>query len=96
MTTTQLGTFDYTVPAEFYGDYASDYDIDAINTEVLDRLNTLLPEGVTIARNGMIFAEVEVADAAREIDYRELLDMVDADAIAAEHEVTTDDTRAEL
>ena len=64
MTTTQIGTFDYTTPAGFFGDYAGDFDIDAINDEVLDELNAMLPCGVTVARNGMIFAEVEMADEA--------------------------------
>ena len=87
MTTTQIGTFDYTIPAEFYGDFASDFDTVAINAEVLAKLNALLPDGVTIAANGMIFAEAEVADAAREIDYSELLDQIDVDAIMIKHEI---------
>ena len=87
MTTTQIGTFDYTIPAEFYGDFASDFDTVAINAEVLAKLNALLPDGVTIAANGMIFAEAEVADAAREIDYREVLDQIDVDAIMIKHEI---------
>ena len=88
MTTTQIGTFDYTIPAEFYGDFASDFDTVAINAEVLAKLNALLPDGVTIAANGMIFAEVEMADEAREIDYREVLDAIDVATIANAHEVT--------
>ena len=87
MTTTQIGTFDYTTPAEFFGDYAGDFDIDAINDEVLDELNAMLPCGVTVARNGMIFATIEAADEAREIDWRELLDQIDVDAIMIKHEI---------
>ena len=88
MTTTQIGTFDYTIPAEFYGDFASDFDTVAINAEVLAKLNALLPDGVTIAANGMIFAEAEVADAAREIDYREVLDRIEIQLDAYERELT--------
>ena len=88
MTTTQIGTFDYTTPAGFFGDYAGDFDTDAINDEVLDELNAMLPRGVTVARNGMIFAEVEMADEAREIDFAELLDAIDVATIANAHEVT--------
>lgn len=87
MTTTQIGTFDYTTPAGFFGDYAGDFDIDAINDEVLDELNAMLPRGVTVARNGMIFATIEAADEAREIDWRELLDQIDVDAIMIKHEI---------
>ena len=86
MTTTQTGTFDYTVPAEYFGDYAGDFDMDAINAEVLDELNALLPDGVTIAANGMIFAEIDLADQAREIDFRDLLDQIDVATIANAHE----------
>ena len=88
MTTTQIGTFDYTIPAEFYGGYAGHFDTDAINDEVLDELNAMLPRGVTVARNGMIFAEVEMADEAREIDFAELLDAIDVATIANAHDVT--------
>ena len=87
MTTTQIGTFDYTIPAEFYGGYAGHFDTDAINDEVLDELNAMLPRGVTVARNGMIFATIEAADEAREIDWRELLDQIDVDAIMIKHEI---------
>ena len=41
-----------------------------------------------IAANGMIFAEVDLADAAREIDFAELLDAIDVATIANAHEVT--------
>lgn len=94
MTTTQTGTFDYTVPAEYFGDYTGDFDMDAINAEVLDELNALLPDGVSVAANGMIFAEVDLADHAREIDWRELLDQIDVDAIASEHELSDSDYAA--
>ena len=87
MTTTQIGTFDYTIPAEFYGDFANDFDTVAINAEVLAKLNALLPDDVTIAANGMIFVEAEAVDAAREIDYREVLDQIDVDAIMIKHEI---------
>lgn len=86
MTTTQTGTFDYTVPAEYFGDYTGDFDMDAINAEVLDELNALLPDGVSVAANGMIFAEIDLADQAREIDFRDLLDQIDVATIANAHE----------
>ena len=87
MTTTQIGTFDYTIPAEFYGDFASDFDTEAIDAEVLAQLNILTPEGVSVAANGMVFATIEAADEAREIDWRELLDQIDVDAIMIKHEI---------
>jgi hypothetical protein len=87
-TTTQTGTFDYTIPAEHYGDFAADYNTDAINDAVCDAINAMLPEGITIARNGMIFADVDKADEARELDFAELLAAVDVDAIVDAHEAT--------
>lgn len=87
MTTTQTGSFDYTIPAEYYGDYASDYDTDAINADVCDALNALLPEGVSIARNGMVFAELDAADVARGLDFAELLESIDVDSIVIRHEI---------
>ena len=87
MTTTQIGTFDYTTPAEFFGDFAHEYDTEAIDAEVLAQLNILTPEGVSVAANGMVFATIEAADEAREIDWRELLDQIDVDAIMIKHEI---------
>ena len=87
MTTTQIGTFDYTTPAEIFGDFAHEYDTEAIDAEVLAQLNILTPEGVSVAANGMVFATIEAADEAREIDWRELLDQIDVDAIMIKHEI---------
>ena len=95
MTTTQTGTFDYTIPTEYYGDSAADYNIDAINAAVCDAINAMLPEGVSLARNGMIYAEVEMADTAREINYRELLDQIDVASIVEQHQVTTSADRTD-
>jgi len=87
MTTTQIGTFDYTIPAEFYGDYAGDFDTDAINAEILTKLNAMLPDGIYIAADGSIYAEVALADVARGINWRELLDRIDVDTIMIKHEI---------
>ena len=86
-TTTQTGTVDYRVAADYYGDFAHEYDTEAIDAEVLAQLNILTPEGVSVAANGMVFATIEAADEAREIDWRELLDQIDVDAIMIKHEI---------
>ena len=91
MTTTQIRTIDYRVPVEYYGDFAADYDTAAIDAAVLAQLNAKVPAGVTIAADGSVYAEVEVADEAREIDWRELLDQIDVDAIAVAHELSDSD-----
>jgi hypothetical protein len=87
MTTTQITSFDYTIPVEYFGDFADDYAIDLINDEVCDAINDELPEGVALACNGMLFAEVEVADVARELDLREILEDLDIEAIIRRHEI---------
>ena len=76
MTTTQITSFDYTIPVEYF-----------INDEVCDAINDELPEGVALACNGMLFAEVEVADVARELDLREILEDLDIEAIIRRHEI---------
>ncbi len=86
MTYTQVGNFDYTIPGEYFGDFADDFDTAAIDDDVCDAINAKLPDGVTLARNGMIFAELEVANEAREIDFAELLGAVDMEPILAKHE----------
>ena len=91
MTTTQIRTIDYRVRVEYYGDFAADYDTAAIDAAVLAQLNAKVPAGVTIAADGSVYAEVEVADEAREIDWRELLDQIDVDAIAVAHELSDSD-----
>ena len=58
-TTTQTGTVDYRVAADYYGDFAHEYDTEAIDAEVLAQLNILTPEGVSVAANGMVFATIE-------------------------------------
>lgn len=69
------------------------YDMDAIRSDYRDAIQALLPAGVTLALNGMVFADVEVADEAREIDWSQFEDTtafgqsVDFWAIAANHVV---------
>lgn len=88
MTTTQITTFDYTIPGEYFGDFADDYDIDAINDEVCDAINDAIPAGVVLAYNGMVFAEVDLTDVAEALDFDEIiLQQIDVDAIISRHEI---------
>lgn len=86
MTTTQLSrSFDYTLPVEFFGGFEDDFDIDAINDEVCEAINALLPEGVVLCRNGMVIADVELVDLASRIDFRELSDGIELEPILKRH-----------
>lgn len=65
------------------GDYAADYDLTAIETEVRAALNAALPEGVSLAGNELYGPYDE---RSREIDYPAVLGRVDFWEIAARHE----------
>lgn len=67
MATTQVGQIEYQVPAEFYGDFAEDFDTEAVNAALLARLNEQMPKGVSVAANGMVFAELPLTVSAEEI-----------------------------
>lgn len=67
MATTQVGQIEYQVPAEFYGDFAEDFDTEAVNAALLARLNEQMPKGVSVAANGMVFAEFPLTVSAEEI-----------------------------
>lgn len=85
MTTTTVTTYDYRVPAEYYGDQFDRIDTAAVDADVLDALNDLLPEGIRLAANGDVIADVDMADEAREIDWAELVANVAIDDVIAEH-----------
>ena len=83
--TIEIATIDYTVPAEIYERYGADFDTEAVNNAVLAELNAIIPEGVTVQRNGKVFAEKQVEDVARGLDWKQLLGSIDLDQILAAH-----------
>ena len=95
-TTKEIGTTDIlTVPGEYFAEFVEDYDHKAIKEDLHEAVNALLPEGVYLALNGMVFAEVTVADEARAIDWDEIERQIDVDGIIARHDLTQrkDDSR---
>jgi len=56
-----------------YGDYAADFDTAAVQADYLaaiqDAAQQIAPS-VTVHANGIVFAAIEYADAARDIDWR--------------------------
>ncbi|NNC11317.1 hypothetical protein HII28_05415 [Planctomonas sp. JC2975] len=82
---TEITTIDYTVPADVYARYGADFDTEAVNNAVLAELNAIIPEGVVIQRNGKVFAEKDVEQVARDLDWKQLLDHIDLDQILAAH-----------
>jgi len=82
---------------ETLGDYAGDYDIDAIAADYRDAINEALPEGVALAGNefiGPYYAEdatwgPELKDKDGRLDIKAIVDSVDLWAIVAKHEITS-------
>jgi hypothetical protein len=85
MAKVEVGTVSYTVSADYYAEVGADFDTEAVDDAVLARLNLLAPEGVVIHRNGKAFADEEIADSAREIDWAALLKTIDLDQILADN-----------
>lgn len=82
---TEITTIEYTVSAEVYANYGADFDTEAVNDAVLAELNAIVPEGVVVRRNGKVYAEKDVEDVARGLDWNQLLGHVDLDQILAAH-----------
>ncbi len=70
------------------GEFASDYDVEAIATDLRAEIDAALPEGVTIHGN---IGEVvgPYAERDQEIDYRAIWEGIDFWAIAERHDKTT-------
>lgn len=81
----EITTIEYTVSAEVYANYGADFDTEAVNDAVLAELNAIVPEGVVVRRNGKVYAEKDVEDVARGLDWNQLLGHVDLDQILAAH-----------
>lgn len=73
---------------DYAGDFVADYDMDAIHSDWVDEIQARLPQGVTLLGNGQVIAELDVADAAREINWGELLEDIDVAPIFERHEKT--------
>ncbi|WP_022900523.1 hypothetical protein [Humibacter albus] len=82
---TEITTIEYMVPADVYARYGADFNTEAVNDAVLAELNAIIPEGVTVQRNGRVFAEKDVEQVARDLDWRQLLGSLDLDQILAAH-----------
>jgi len=82
---TEITTIDYTVSADVYARYGADFDTEGVNDAVLAELNAIVPEGVHIERNGKVFAEKNVEEVAKGLDWDQLLGHIDLDQILAAH-----------
>jgi len=85
MSQIEITTVSYTLSADYLATVGADFDVEAIDNEILTELNLLVPGGVIVHRNGRVFADELVADEARSIDWDELLSRIDVDQILADH-----------
>lgn len=85
MSQIEIATVPYTVSADYLATVGADFNAEAIDNAVLAKLNQLVPMGVVVHRNGKAFADEDVAERARQIDWAELLKQIDLDQILADN-----------
>ena len=85
MAKVEIGTVSYTVSADYYAEVGADFDTEAVDDAVLAQLNLIAPGGVVVHRNGKAFADEEIAESAKSIDWAALLKTIDLDQILADN-----------
>lgn len=85
MAQVEIATVPYTVSADYIATVGADFNSEAVDDAVLAQLNKLLPMGVVVHRNGKAFADEDVAEIARAIDWSDLLKQIDVDQILADN-----------
>lgn len=69
--------------ADWFGDEAGSYDVEAVRFELLNLVNERLPEGWTLLPNGEVLVEEERQDA--DVDWDGLTTEDDLIAVAERH-----------
>jgi hypothetical protein len=87
-TTTQITNIADRLDISAYaGDFVDDYDMDAVHADFVVRLNENLPDGVFLANNGDVYAEVgDAAEKASEIDWKEFVDETPSEDLFERHD----------
>jgi|GEM_PF-564703 len=70
----------------YAGDFIGDYDMPAVTRAYISAIGDLAPDGVLVFANGDVIAELDVADEARHINWKELADSIDVAPIFRAHE----------
>ncbi|RKR76530.1 hypothetical protein [Frondihabitans australicus] len=81
----EVGYVSYTLSADYLATIGADFDSEAVDDAILQEVNRLAPYGVTMHRNGKAFADESQAEAARGIDWAEIMKRIDVDQILADH-----------
>lgn len=85
MSRIETGIVSYTLSGDYYATVGADFDTEAVDDAILAELNRMLPSGIVVERSGKVFADENLADEARAIDWSALLKRIDVDQILAEH-----------
>jgi hypothetical protein len=69
---------------DWFGDYASDYNVEGIRREVLALANERLPEGVTLYISGNVFVDLDKSthDEAEAVNWADLVTSEDLEEIS--------------
>jgi hypothetical protein len=97
-TTTQITQIDATFPREWLGDYAADFDLDALDRDYVAALDAAAKqqcESLSVHANGMVFADVADCADVKAIDWKLLADEINVDEIAQRHDFS-DAARVEV
>jgi hypothetical protein len=87
--TTRVTTVQVEIPGEFYGGFAEQYDVGAIQEQFVHELGTAAQETIPslwLAQDGGVYVDVSDVDRALELDWPELIEGIDVSAIAARYE----------
>lgn len=84
-TTTQLRAnhFELLAIDDWFGDYAQDYDVEAVRRDLMSLINERLPEGFTLFLTGEVIATVGALDV--EVDWDGLTTEDDLITLADKH-----------
>lgn len=86
MTTTEITSISSLLDlSDVYGEHAADYDTEAVLRDYAAALDDAAGEGVYVTASGVVYAETDQADRARDIDWKALADDVDLAAILDRH-----------
>lgn len=72
---------------DWYGGYGSHFDGAAVLADYVDALDAAAGDSVHVTRSGIVYADVEEAWRAREIDWHELAAQINLSQIAARHDL---------
>jgi hypothetical protein len=94
MTTTQITNIGHLLDLTAYaGEFVGDYDMDAVHADYVTMLNDELAttgdSGIVICNNGDVVAELDMADRAREIDWRDFTNERNVVPIFERHDRTS-------